>query len=340
MKFIYQLEIDKRKLGGATMKLGVFTVLFNDKSFEEMLDRVKASGLHAVEIGTGGYPGNAHCDLDALLESEEKRNEYRSKVKERNLNISAFSCHGNPISPDEAFAKDSHETLLKTIKLASLLSVPVVNCFSGTAGDHEGAKYPNWPVTAWPNEYADVLKWQWEEKLIPCWKEIGQYAQEHNVKIGLELHGGFLVHTPYTLLKLREETCDAIGANLDPSHLWWQGIDPVAAIKILGKANAIHHFHAKDTYIDQDNVNMYGLMDMQPYGEVQTRAWTFRSVGCGHSLTEWNDMMSALRIYNYNYVVSIEHEDPIMSIDEGFERAVTNLKSVLISDTPSQIWWV
>ncbi|APH06267.1 sugar phosphate isomerase/epimerase family protein [Bacillus weihaiensis] len=322
------------------MKLGVFTVLFNDKSFEDMLDRVKASGLQAVEIGTGCYPGNAHCDLDELLENEEKRNEYRAKIEERGLTISAFSCHGNPISPDEAFAKESNETLLKTIKLASLLNVPVVNAFSGTAGDHEGAKYPNWPVTPWPNEYGDVLKWQWEEKLVPYWKEVGNYAKENNVKIGLELHGGFLVHTPYTMLKLREATCDAIGANLDPSHLWWQGIDPVAAIKILGKENAIHHFHAKDTYIDQDNVNMYGLTDMQPYGEVQTRAWTFRSVGCGHSLTEWNDMMSALRTYNYDYVVSIEHEDPIMSIDEGFERAVTNLKTVLINDKPSQMWWV
>ncbi|WP_226671229.1 sugar phosphate isomerase/epimerase family protein [Metabacillus litoralis] len=322
------------------MKLGVFTVLFNDKSFEEMLDRVKASGLHAVEIGTGCYPGNSHCDLDALLESEEKRNEYVAKIKERDLIISAFSCHGNPISPDKAFAKESNDTLLKTIKLASLLDVPVVNTFSGTAGDSEDAKYPNWPVTPWPNEYGDVLTWQWEEKLIPYWKEVGKYAQEHNVKIGLELHGGFLVHTPYTMLKLREATCDAIGANLDPSHLWWQGIDPVAAIKILGKENAIHHFHAKDTYIDQDNVNMYGLTDMQPYGEVQTRAWTFRSVGCGHSLTEWNDIMSALRTYNYDYVVSIEHEDPIMSIDEGFERAVTNLKTVLINESPSQMWWV
>lgn len=322
------------------MKLGVFTVLFNDKSFEDMLDRVKASGLHAVEIGTGGYPGNTHCDLDALLESEEKRSEYLAKIQERDLIISAFSCHGNPISPDKEFANDCHETLLKTIKLASLLNVPVVNTFSGTAGDHEGAKYPNWPVTPWPNEYGDVLKWQWEEKLIPYWKEVGAFAQEHNVKIGLELHGGFLVHTPHTILKLREATCDAIGANLDPSHLWWQGIDPVAAIKILGKANAIHHFHAKDTYIDQENVNMYGLTDMQPYGEVQTRAWTFRSVGCGHSLTEWSDMMSALRTYNYDYVVSIEHEDPIMSIDEGFDRAVTNLKSVLINESPSQMWWV
>ncbi len=251
------------------MKLGVFTVLFAEKSFEEMLDHVKASGLDAVEIGTGGYPGNAHCDLDALLESEEKRKDYLYQVESRGLTISAFSCHGNPISPDKEFAKECHETLVKTIKLASLLNVPVVNTFSGTPGDHEEAKYPNWPVTPWPNEYGDILKWQWEEKLVPYWKEVGKLAEEHNVKIGLELHGGFLVHTPHTILKLRELTCDAIGANLDPSHMWWQGIDPVAAIKILGEANAIHHFHAKDTYIDPDNVNMYGLTDMQPYGALR-----------------------------------------------------------------------
>jgi sugar phosphate isomerase/epimerase len=322
------------------MKLGVFTVLFSQKNLDEMLDYVKAAGLDAVEIGTGGYPGNAHCELDTLLESESKRNEYLQKVTSRGLEISAFSCHGNPISPDSAFAAESHEALKKTIELAGKMKVPVVNCFSGTAGDHEGAKHPNWPVSPWPNEYGDILKWQWEEKLIPYWKKMGKLAEEHGVKIGLELHGGFLVHTPYTLLKLREETCDAIGANLDPSHLWWQGIDPVAAIKILGKENAIHHFHAKDTYIDQDNVNMYGLTDMQPYENIQTRAWSFRSVGCGHSLQEWSDMMSALRTFGYDYVVSIEHEDPIMSIEEGFGRAVKNLKSILIEEQPSEMWWV
>jgi sugar phosphate isomerase/epimerase len=322
------------------MKLGVFTVLFSQKNLDEMLDYVKEAGLNAVEIGTGGYPGNAHCDLDILLESEEKRNEYLQKVTSRGLEISAFSCHGNPISPDSAFAEESHAALEKTIKLAGMMNVPVVNCFSGTAGDHEGAKHPNWPVSPWPNEYGDILKWQWEEKLIPYWKKMGKLAEEHGVKIGLELHGGFLVHTPYTLLKLREETCEAIGANLDPSHLWWQGIDPVAAIKILGKENAIHHFHAKDTYIDQDNVNMYGLTDMQPYGDIQTRAWSFRSVGCGHSLQEWSDMMSALRTFGYDYVVSIEHEDPIMSIEEGFGRAVKNLKSILIEEQPADMWWV
>jgi sugar phosphate isomerase/epimerase len=79
------------------MKLGVFTVLFAEKSFDEMLDTVKEAGLQAVEIGTGGYPGNKHCDLDGLLENEWARNEYLKKVQDRSLTISAFSCHGNPI---------------------------------------------------------------------------------------------------------------------------------------------------------------------------------------------------------------------------------------------------
>ncbi|WP_018931210.1 sugar phosphate isomerase/epimerase family protein [Gracilibacillus lacisalsi] len=321
------------------MKLGVFTVLFAEKNFEEMLDHVKASGLDAVEIGTGGYPGDAHCKIDVLLEDAVKRDHYLQEVKDRGLTISAFSCHGNPLTPDKPFAEESDQILRKTIELAGLTGVPVVNCFSGTPGDQENAKAPNWPVAPWPTEYADVLEWQWEEKLVPYWKEIGELAEQHNVKIGIELHAGFLVHTPYTMLKLREETSPAIGANLDPSHLWWQGIDPVAAIKILGKENAIHHFHAKDTYIDQDNVNMYGLTDMQPYGNIQTRAWNFRSVGCGHGLEEWSNMISALRTFGYDYVVSIEHEDPIMSIDEGFARAVDNLKAVNIKESPAEMWW-
>ncbi|MFC4023914.1 sugar phosphate isomerase/epimerase family protein [Oceanobacillus longus] len=321
------------------MKLGVFTVLFAEKPFEEMLDYVKDAGLSAVEIGTGGNPGTAHCNVDELLESEEKRNVFMDKVQSRGLTISALSCHDNPISPNKQHAHESHDAFTKTVLLAEMLGVPVVNTFSGTPGSNEDSKYPNWPVTPWPTEYSDILKWQWEEKLIPYWKEQGQFAQDHGIKVGLELHAGFLVHTPYTLLKLREATCDAIGANLDPSHLWWQGIDPVAAIKILGKENAIHHFHAKDTYIDQDNVNMYGLTDMQAYSEIQTRAWSFRSVGYGHSIQEWSNIVSALRTYGYDYVISIEHEDPIMSVDEGFRAAVKNLKAVNIEESPADMWW-
>lgn len=321
------------------MKLGIFTVLFAEKSFEEMLDVVKNAGLEAVEIGTGGNPGNAHCQLDELLESEDKRKVYQEKLEARGLTISAFSCHDNPVSPDQAHAKKSNDTFVKTVRLAELMGVPVVNTFSGIPGAGDDSKYPNWPVTPWPTAYSEILEWQWEKKLIPYWQEAGKFAKDHGVKVGIEPHAGFSVHTPYTMLKLREETNDAIGANLDPSHLWWQGIDPVAAIKILGKEKAIHHFHAKDTYIDQENANMYGLTDMQPYGNVQSRAWTFRSVGYGHSSKEWSDIISALRTFEYDHVISIEHEDPIMSIDEGFNQAIRNLKAVNIIESPGEMWW-
>ena len=321
------------------MKLGVFTPLYNNLTFEEMIEEVAAKGLDMVEIGTGGSPGNAHCDIDALLASETERENYLKKLSDKGLTISAFSCHHNPISPNKAEAREGDELLRKTIQLASLMNVPVVNCFSGVSGGNETDTTVNWPVLPWPTDYTDIYHWQWEERLIPYWKEINTLAEEANVKIGIELHGGFLCHTPYTMLKLREATGPAIGCNLDPSHLWWQGIDPVGAIKILGKAGAIHHFHAKDTYLDQYNINMYGLTDMQPYGDVQTRSWTFRSVGCGHSLDEWSNIISALRLYGYDYVLSIEHEDPIMSIDEGFTRAVTNLRSIMIHEQPTEMWW-
>jgi sugar phosphate isomerase/epimerase len=322
------------------MKLGVFTVLFSEKPFEEMLDYVKEAGLDAVEIGTGGYPGTAHCDPDLLLEDEGKLRAFKKAVEDRGLTISGLSCHGNPLTPDTAFAKASHDTFVKTVQLAEKLEVPVVNCFSGTPGDHDGAKYPNWPVAPWPNEFREVLKWQWQEKIIPYWKEWGRYAADHHVKIALELHGGFSVHTPGTLLKLREAVGEVIGANLDPSHLWWQGIDPVAAIKILGRAGAIHHFHAKDTYLDQDQINMHGLTDMTSYADLQERAWIFRTVGYGHDMKVWTDMISALRMTGYDYVVSIEHEDALLSIEEGFHKAVQNLKPIIMKEELTDMWWV
>ena len=321
------------------MKLGVFNPLFQNMKLEEMLDYIKASGLDAVEIGTGGYPGDKHCNVDELLESKDAREAYLEKFTSRGLIISAFSCHGNPISPDEAFRRESDEILRKSIRLANLMDVPVVNTFSGTPAGNETDTAVNWPVTPWPEEYSEIKEWQWKNRLIPYWQDIAELAKENDVKIGLELHGGFLVHSPHTMLELRKATNAYIGANLDPSHMWWQGIDPVAAIKILGREDALHHFHAKDTYIDQDNLNMHGYLDMNPYGNIRERSWTFRSVGLGHSMDEWANMMSALRTYDYDYVVSIEHEDGLMSIEEGFQTAVKNLQGVIIKEQPTDMWW-
>lgn len=322
------------------MKLGVFSVLFSQKPFEEALDYIASKGLEAVELGTGGYPGNAHCDPDVLLADAGKLKAFKQAVESRGLIISALSCHANPLHPQKALAAPDDAIIRKSIELANRLEVEVVNTFSGCPGDHEDAKYPNWPVAPWPNDFQDILKWQWEQKVIPYWSEIGGIAEKAGVKIGLELHGGFSVHSPATLLRLREAAGNAIGANLDPSHMWWQGIDPVQAVHILGRAGAIHHFHAKDTTIDPINVNRHGVTDMQSYSLMLDRAWQFRTVGFGHDLKVWADIISALRLVGYDYVVSIEHEDGLMSVDEGFSKAVQNLQQVLIREPLGEMWWV
>ncbi|MCZ8523573.1 MULTISPECIES: sugar phosphate isomerase/epimerase family protein [Paenibacillus] len=322
------------------MKLGVFTVLFQQKPLEEALDYIAAQGLQAVEIGTGAYPGNAHCDPDILLADEGKLKAFKHAVESRGLTISALSCHANPLHPQKAIAKEAHDTIIKTVDLAQKLEISVVNTFSGCPGDSDDAKYPNWPVAPWPPDFQEILDWQWANKIIPYWTETGKYASDRSVKFGLELHGGFSVHTPATLLRLREAAGEVIGANLDPSHMWWQGIDPVQAIQILGRAGAIHHFHAKDTSIDPINVNRYGLTDMQSYSNMLDRAWQFRTVGYGHDMKVWADIISALRLVGYDYVVSIEHEDGLMSVEEGFTKAVQNLQQVLIKEPLGEMWWV
>ena len=320
------------------MKIGIFTVLFAKKSFEEMLDFVVENGVEAVELGTGNWPGNAHCDPDALLADREKLKNFKAAIEDRGLVISGLSCHGNPLHPDKKFAAANHETYRKTILLAERLGVDTVITFSGCPGDSEKSKYPNWVTCPWPEDFLAILDWQWNKVVIPYWKKEASFAKAHGVKkVALEMHPGFVVYNPETLLKLRGAAGQVIGANFDPSHLFWQGIDPVAAIKKLNKA--IYHFHAKDTKIDRYNNAVNGVLDTKDYGNIPGRSWVFRTVGYGNGQQVWRDMISALREAGYNGALSIEHEDGLMSIDEGFKKAVAFLKESVICEPPSAMWW-
>jgi sugar phosphate isomerase/epimerase len=319
------------------MKLGVLTVLFQERPLEEVLDHVAEMGLEAVELGTGAWPGNAHCDPVALLKDRSAMQALTRAVEDRGLIISALSCHGNPIHPNRTIAADYDRVYRDTVRLASEMGIPVVNLFSGCPGDSDDAKYPNWVTCAWPPDFPELLQWQWEEKVIPYWREAGEFAEKSGVKLAFEMHPGFVVYNPQTLLRLREAVGDVIGANYDPSHLYWQGIDPVASIRAL--AGAIHHVHAKDTYIDEANVAVNGVLDTTPYSDLANRAWTFRTVGYGHDLFSWRSLISALRLVGYDYVLSIEHEDPMASIDEGFSKAVSFLQDVLLTEQPADMWW-
>jgi sugar phosphate isomerase/epimerase len=319
------------------MKIGVFTVLFGQQSLEQALDYIASSGVEMVEIGTGNYPGNAHCDLDAMLESETKRKDFLKAIESRNLEISALSCHGNPLHPDKAIAKEHHETHRKTVQLAQMLGVQNVVNFSGCPGDGPNATKPNWVTCAWPTDFAEIVGWQWNDVVIPYWKEEAKFAKDHGVRICFEMHPGFVVYNTDTMLRIREACGDAIGANFDPSHLFWQGMDPVACIRKLG--DAIYHFHAKDVKVDPYNTILNGVNDYKSYGDEIKRSWIFRTIGYGHDFETWKDIISTLKLVGYDSVLSIEHEDSLMSVNEGFQKAVAFLKQVVISEKAGEMWW-
>ncbi len=319
------------------MKVGVFTPLLSALSLDEVLKKLQSLGIERVEFGTGNYPGDAHCKL-SMLDDSVALATFKSKLADSGITISALSSHGNALHPDKAFATANAETSRKTILLAEKLGVDTVLDFSGCPGDSPESKKPNWVTCPWPPDYLDILNWQWDEVVTPYWKAHGQFAADHGVKIAIEMHPGFVVYNPETLLRLRAIAGNAVGANLDPSHLFWQGIDPIAAIRVLG--DAIHYVHAKDTQMFPANLPKTGVLDTKPYTDERNRAWMFRTVGYGHSAEWWSEFISTLRMYGYDNVLSIEHEDSLMSPEEGLRKAAALLSQVVIGEKPAAAWWV
>ena len=321
------------------MKLGVFNPILAGMSFEDAMKYLADSGVQAVEIGCGGFPGKAHCDPAVLLNDEAELEKFKAVLEKNHLEISALSTHGNAVHPDPAIAKQFHDDFVGAVLLAEKLGVKRIITFSGCPGGSPEDKTPNWVTCAWPDDFPKILDYQWNEVLIPYWREASAFAAAHGIeKIAFEMHPGFCVYNPETLMKLRKAVGPLIGANFDPSHLFWQGIDPVAAIRYLG--DAIYFFHAKDTKIDPINCPVNGVLDTKNFTDEIHRSWIFRSVGYGHDYTVWKDIVSNLRLVGYDDVLSIEHEDSLMTPTEGLQKAISFLKEVLIFDAKNtDVFW-
>jgi sugar phosphate isomerase/epimerase len=319
------------------MKLGVFTVLLAGRGLEETLEYLSQLGVQAVEISPKTQAGT-HANAAELLADPAKLESFKATIKKYNMEISALNCSGTPVHPQSEIAARSNTAFENAVLLAEKLGVTRVIAFSGCPGDGPGARYPNWVTCPWPDDFIKILDYQWNEVLIPYWKKASEFALSHGVdKIALEMHPGLCVYNPETLLKLRSAVGSNIGANFDPSHLFWQGIDPAAAIKKLGPA--VFHFHAKDTKIDSANTSVNGVLDTKHYSDLLGRSWVFRTVGYGHGPEVWKDIISALRMVGYDHVLSIEHEDSLMSIDEGLRKGIAFLKDVMIAEKPQGMWW-
>jgi sugar phosphate isomerase/epimerase len=319
------------------VRVGVFTPLLSQLPLEDVLKKLATYDIHTVELGTGNYPGDAHCKLSMLDDAAELA-KFKSTLEKYGATISALSSHGNPLHPDRERAQHDRETSRKTILLAEKLGVPVVVDFSGCPGDSANSKWPNWVTCPWPPDYLEILKWQWDEVVTPYWKEHAKFAADHGVKVAIEMHPGFVVYSPETMLRLRTITGPVVGCNLDPSHMFWQGIDPIAAVRLLG--DAIHYVHAKDTQIYERNLPLTGVLDTKSYTDERNRAWIFRTCGYGHDAGWWKEFASTLRMFGYDYVLSIEHEDTLLSPEEGLSKAAGFLQGVVMKESPAAAWWV
>jgi len=321
------------------MKLGLFTPVFGKRSLEEMLTELERfPEVTALELGCGGWPGSSHVDPEALILNPNAAREYRKRLQDAGLSISALSCHGNPLHPNSAIAAKDDEILRRTVTLAELLEVPVVVTFSGCPGGSPADTTPNWITTPWPPEYSESLEWQWEDRLVPYWIRAARAAADSGVKIALEAHPGFCVYNTETLLRLRAATSPSLGINLDPSHLWWQGMDVAVAVAALGES--IFHVHAKDVFLNSSVIAVNGVLDAKSYLKMAERSWLFRTVGWGHGESEWKGFISALRLAGYDHAISIEHEDALMSVPEGLSSAISFLSKIILKEPPVEAWWV
>jgi sugar phosphate isomerase/epimerase len=317
---------------GAKKKIpiGVFDPVYADLSLDAMIDKISALGLEAVEIGTGGYPGSSHCPVDELLADPAKAKAWVKKFEDRGIKVATLSCHGNPVHPDAKHAARDAESFRKTVLLAERIGVKVIVGFSGCPGGSPTDTQPNWITYRWPEEYDQMLQWQWKEKVVPYWKEAAKFAREHGIhRLAFEMHPNFVVYNPRTLLRLREAVGEEIGANCDLSHLFWQGCDPIEVIHFLGKQGMIYHAHMKDTVLYPENVAKYGVLNFVfEKSDLPIASDAFRAVGYGHGAATWKMIMQAYMDINYDGILSIENEDPILSGEVGVERAAYVLKNV------------
>lgn len=316
------------------MKLCIVSDGLGHLSFQDAAKAAAGLGVSALEIGMGNWSPAPHANLKTLLGNKDERLKFLSVLEQNGLALAALNCSGNQLHPVEG--ERHSEVVYDTVRLAELLGIDTIVLMSGLPAGGPNDVRPNWVTCAWPSENREILDWQWNEKLLPYWQKLASYAQGYGIKkFCIEMHGCQLVYNVPTLLRLRKEIGQIVGANLDPSHLFWMGADPLVAVDALG--DAIHHAHAKDTFINDGARHLTGLLETIEHQNVKARSWNYITLGCGHDDQWWREFCYRLRLNGYDGWLSIEHEDVILSRMEGMRKSVELLKRTSIEEASDYV---
>lgn len=325
------------------MKLGVYTACLHDKPLAEALQAIRDLGLESAEINSGGFLPAPHLPIEDIRSSRDAREEYLGTFTETGVTLTALNCNGNPLHPDPEVRNKHGRDVQEAIEIAALLGVKRVVTMSGLPGTESGASLPSWTVLPWESASLDARDYQWNEVAIPYWKDIQARAADADVKVCLEMHPHNVVYNPSTMERLATEiNATHVGAELDPSHLFWQWIDPVRAVERLGEL--VYNAAAKDTRIN-DAAKVNGVLDDR-FGRMspddpdalslggrytlsrwpENASWDFVAVGRGHDVSWWRAFLEALEKVDADMAVNIEHEDQELGQMEGLQQAAATLR--------------
>jgi sugar phosphate isomerase/epimerase len=324
------------------MKLGAYTAVLHDKPLAEALGILRDQGLESAEINSGGFLPAPHLPIAEIRAGQDARDEYLGQFGAAGITLTALNCNGNPLHPDPQVRDKHGQDVRDAIELAALLGVDRVVTMSGLPGSDPGARLPSWTVLPWDSAYLDARDYQWNEVALPYWRDVQARAADADVKVCIEMHPHNVVYNPATMLRLAEQiNATHVGAEMDPSHLFWQGIDPVAAIEELGEL--VYNAAAKDTRINEA-ARVNGVLDdrhtrVRPHepGAVslggrytlsrwpENASWDFVAVGRGHDLEFWTRFLAALQKVDPDMAVNIEHEDRELGQIDGLRFAARTL---------------
>jgi sugar phosphate isomerase/epimerase len=308
-----------------------------DRSWEAMLDAAMARGIEQIEACGGGHIPSLHYDPVRLVADPDELKRFRASLDDRGLRVCSFSCHGNPLHPDRERASSDHEDFVATCRLASELGVRHVSLLAGLPAGGPDDRIPNWVINSAFPGLDEVYRWQWEERVIPYWSEAAKIADDHGVLLCIEPHSADVVYNPPTFRCLREAIGPTIGMNFDPSHLWWQGIEPVAVVEDLG--DTIYTCHVKDAVLDARRISRDGVASPTGYDCWDERPWSFATPGYGHSELFWGGLVLALRKAGFEGALSIECEDPFLTPDDTLAATVELLQRILPGEPPPPVDW-
>lgn len=309
------------------MQIGLLTDALDSLTLEQALAWCSERGIGAVELGVGGYSPTPHADL-SLLADAAGRKRLLELLADHGIELAALNVSGNPLHPDDEIQRRQDADLRGSIELAQLLGAPVVVAMSGCPGAPGGGAWPVFAGGAWLPDMEGLWDFQWGQ-IAAYWGPLSEWAADAapDVSVCLELHPGTSIYNPASYALLRSVTSGNVLVNLDPSHFWWQGMDPVATAGKLGEAIAF--VHGKDTVLHPDRIAMHGVLDFRWPSDAETMPWHFAAVGAGRSLAEWATLLGAVRDAGYDGVVSIEHEDPNLGAEDGIEASLAGLRGAL-----------